>query len=213
MRRFARRLASVGTLIAMMSGMVLIQGSGSAWANVTSLADAQAQGDPAADASTAYSESDDGYVYQGKPVTAKVILAKSLSCLSVDRGPSRCYDSPEQLQEAEVPARQMAAARSMSPAILGGDCSIWAVQFVWTGASFSGASSVGFEEARWANLGSPINNEGSSFAMGMRPGHFADLQNGVGYWYPGDTTACAIEGNLNRNGLGWNNRISSRYSG
>jgi hypothetical protein len=47
--------------------------------------------------------------------------------------------------------------------------------------------------------------------MGDYSGHLAEYYDGTGYWYPRSTAACAVENNLNLNGSGWNNRISSRY--
>jgi hypothetical protein len=75
----------------------------------------------------------------------------------------------------------------------------------------SGASGALVDRQRWANLGASINDEGSSFAMGDHSGHLAEGTGGSGYWYPGSTGICDFESNLNTNGSGWNNRISSRY--
>jgi hypothetical protein len=192
--------------------VVLAVAAGGAVAAPTSHAEALQQGDPAATAPV-FSESADGAVYQGKPVSAATIAAKELSCFAVDVGPSRCYDSPAALEAAELGLHVGKTDLQSGPHTnsVSHDCSIWAILFIFTGADMSGSSAAFAEIGRWANLNSVVNNEGSSFAMGDRPGHLAENQGGGGFWYPGATDTCANESNLNLNGSGWNNRISSRY--
>lgn len=194
-------------------------GATTAAAQLTSLADAQEQGDRSATAPV-FSESADGFVYKGAPVSQETISAKALACLAVDKGPSRCYDSTDEMERAEVPVRAAAAAKkrrgikaraAYTTAYAGRDCSIRTILTIFTGASWTGAAAGFSERGRWANLGSAINNQGSSFAMGDHSGHLAEDAGGGGYWYPYDTSICAFDMNLNLNGSGWNNRISSRY--
>ena len=82
---------------------------------------------------------------------------------------------------------------------------------IWVSADFQNASAAFADRHRWANLRDEINNRGSSFVMGDHSGHLADGYDGLGYWYPGNTGVCASENNMNTNGSGWNNRVSSRY--
>lgn len=199
------RLASVGAVLL----CALAMSVGGAAAQPTSRSEALEQGDPAATAPS-FSEAADGYVYNGKRVSAAMITDKRLSCLAVDRGPSRCYDDAAALQAAEVRPTATASARPRPRAHMTA-CGVYELLFIWTGADYAGASAAFEDHHRWANLGAAINNEGSSFHMGDASGHLADLPGGGGYWYPRDTSACAHENNLNRNGSGWNNRISSRY--
>ena len=78
-------------------------------------------------------------------------------------------------------------------------------------ADYTGSVASLADRERWANIGNGMNNRGSSFVMGDHSGHLAEGYDGFGHWYPGDTGVCAFENNLNTNGSGWNNRISSRY--
>lgn len=191
--------------------LLLLAASAGAAAKPSSHAEALAEGNPAATAPS-FSEGVDGSVYKGRPVTGQSILSEGLMCLAVDRGPDRCYDSAKALQAAEVPPALAATSRKRGPrARAAVDCGIYSLLFIYNGADWTGAGAALEERFRWANLRAEVNNEGSSFLMGEYSGHLADGQDGGSYWYPGDTSACAIEDNLNRNGSGWNNRISSRY--
>jgi hypothetical protein len=189
---------------------LLLVGAAGAAAQASSHAEALAEGDPAATAPS-FSEGVDGSVYKGRSVTRRFIVSNALMCLGVERGPDRCYDSAYDLQMAEAPPRA-AASRARGPTARAAvDCGIYSLLFIYNGADWTGAGAALEDRFRWANLRAEVNNEGSSFLMGEYSGHLADGQDGGSYWYPGDTSACAIEDNLNRNGSGWNNRISSRY--
>jgi hypothetical protein len=182
-----------------------------AGAQPLSHAQALQEGDPAATAPS-FSEDADGAVYDGKPVGEKVIMGRGLSCLAVDVGPDRCYDTPAALEAAEASPRANVSRSAKGPrARAATDCGIYSLLFIYTGADYTGASAAFEERGRWANLRAEVDNEGSSFLMGEYSGHLAENQGGGGNWYPGSTAACAVENNLNRNGSGWNNRISSRY--
>jgi hypothetical protein len=91
------------------------------------------------------------------------------------------------------------------------ECGVYEILIIWVSADYTGANAAFAERGRWANLRAEINNRGSSFVMGDHSGHLAEGQDGLGFWYPGDTGICAHEKNLNTNGSGWNNRISSRF--
>jgi hypothetical protein len=204
-RRTSRLVADVAFLLG-----VLCAGASGAWADKpTSHAEALAQGIPAATAPS-FSEDVDGARYRGKPVSGETILDEELSCLAVDVGPDRCYDSPEALQAAELRPTAKAGRRK-HPTARASACGIYEILFIWTRADFTGASAAFAERGRWANLRAEVDNQGSSFHMGDHSGHLAESQNGVGHWYPGNTGVCAYALNLNTNGLGWNNRITSRY--
>jgi hypothetical protein len=164
----------------------LVAGAG-VEAKPTSHVEALEQNHPAATAPS-FSESADGAVYRGRPVSGQTILDEGLSCLAVDVGPNRCYDSPSELQ-----AKELGTPRAE------------------VSADYRGSSAAFADRHRWANLRDEINNRGSSFTMGDHSGHLADGYNGLNWWYPGNTGVCATENNLNTNGSGWNNRISSRY--
>jgi hypothetical protein len=190
-------------------GLLAIGASAAAAGKPTSRAEALAQGNPAATAPS-FDEDADGAVFRGKAVDGKTILDKQLSCLAVDVGPDRCYKDALTLQEAELD-KGAHASRHRRPRARASACGIYEILIIWTGADYQGASAAFAERGRWANLRAEVDNEGSSFVMGDHSGHLAEYQNGNGYWYPGNTGVCAYENNLNLNGSGWNNRISSRY--
>src|SRR5215212_5852485 len=190
--------------------MVLLAASAGAAAQPRSHAQALAEGNPAATAPS-FSEGVDGSMYKGRSVSGRFITSNELMCLAVDRGPDRCYDSAYDLQMAEAPPRAAASHKRGQRAKAAVDCGIYSLLFIYNGAEWTGAGAALEDRLRWANLRAEVNNEGSSFLMGEYSGHLADGQNGGSYWYPGDTRPCAIENNLNTNGSGWNNRISSRY--
>ena len=158
-------------------------------AKLTSHKEALAAGDPAA---TAPSFDDDahGTVFRGEPVGKDAILAHDLACLAVRTGPSRCYESAKELEAAERPYIA-AASRRLRPKAHAA-CAIYDILHIWV-------------------CGNGMNDRGSAFVMGDHSGHLAEHYDGLGYWYPGDTGVCGHEDNLNTNGSGWNNRISSRY--
>lgn len=195
------------------SVVVLALIAGGAVAKPTSHAEALAQGDPAATAPS-FSEDVGGAVYKGKQVSGKTILENKLACLAVDLGPDRCYSSVEAMEAAEVEPPLAGASKARGkrgPRANAAVCGTVSLLVIWTGADWTGAAAGLEDRFRWANLRAEVDNEGSSFHMGDYSGHLAENQNGGGYWYPGSTIACAVEDNLNRNGSGWNNRISSRY--
>lgn len=182
-------------------------------AKPTSEAQALAQGDPAATAPS-FSEDIGGAVYKGKRVSGRTILERELACLAVDAGPDRCYDTVEAMERAEVDPPLAGASKARGkrgPRANAAVCGTVSLLVIWTGADWTGATAGLEDRFRWANLRAEVDNEGSSFHMGDYSGHLAENQDGGGYWYPGSTAACAVENNLNRNGSGWNNRISSRY--
>lgn len=183
--------------------------AGGAAAKPTSYAEALAQGNPAATAPS-FDDDADGYVYQGKSVNDKTIVDKELACLAVDDGPSRCYDDARALEAAELGKRTTASKRAR-PKARASACGIYEILHIWSGADYTGAVASLSDRGRWANIGNSVNNEGSSFHMGDHSGHLAENYDGGGWWYPGNTGVCAYENNLNLNGSGWNNRISSRY--
>lgn len=178
-------------------------------AKPTSRADALAAGDPAA---TAPSFKDDakGAVFAGKPVSDAEVLAKDLACLAVQSGPSRCYSSAKALEAAEVP-QATAARKGTRPRARAAACGIYEILHIWVSADYQNSVASLADRHRWANIGNGMNDRGSSFVMGDHSGHLAEHYGGVGYWYPGPTGVCDYENNLNTNGSGWNNRISSRY--
>ena len=177
-------------------------------AKPTSHADALAAGDPAA---TAPSFKDDAYgaLFRGRPVDDAEVASKDLACLAVSDGPSRCYVSAKTLEAAEVP--QATAAKRPRPRARASACGIWEILHIWVSADYTGEVASLADRHRWANIGNGMNDRGSSFVMGDHSGHLAEHYGGQGYWYPGNTGVCAYENNLNTNGSGWNNRISSRY--
>ena len=141
---------------------------------------------------------------------AAEVLSKGLACLAVRGAPSRCYESAQALEEAEVPhataAWQRRQARPRAAA-----CGVYEILHIWVSADYQNAVASLADRHRWANIGNGMNDRGSSFVMGDQSGHLAEHYDGIGYWYPGPTGVCDHERNLNTNGSGWNNRISSRY--
>lgn len=206
MRKLPRTF--IGSAVAVALGVLALAASGAA-AKPTSHAEALAQGDPAATAPS-FDENADGAVYRGKPVSGKTVLDYKLACLAIDVGPSRCYDNARELEEAEVRQSATASRRSRRRA-RSSACGIYEILHIWTSADWTGSVASLQDRHRWANIGNGMNNEGSSFVMGDHSGHLAEGPDGLGHWYPGDTGVCAYENNLNTNGSGWNNRISSRY--
>jgi hypothetical protein len=172
-------------------------------------ADALAAGDPAA---TAPSFRDDahGAVYRGNPVSKATIQSQDLACLAVQDGPSRCYGSAQALEAAEL-TKPASASRKRRRKARAAACGIYEILHIWVSADYTGSVASLADRHRWANIGNGMNNRGSSFVMGDHSGHLAEHYDGLGWWYPGNTGVCAFENNLNKNGSGWNNRISSRY--
>jgi len=203
MKRFVHTIG-VTVVVASCAGALAVGAS----AQPTSHAEAVAVGDPAA---TAPSFNDDAYgaVFRGRPVNDAEVASKDLACLAVSDGPSRCYVSAKALEAAEVP--RATAAKRPRPRARASECGIWEILHIWVSADFTGEVASLADRHRWANIGNGMNDRGSSFVMGDHSGHLAEHYDGLGYWYPRDTGVCAYERNLNTNGSGWNNRISSRY--
>jgi hypothetical protein len=200
-------LRRLGLLLVITSIAVCANGS-PASAKLTSHKEALEAGDPAA---TAPSFDDDAYgaVFRGRPVGKSAILAQDLACLAVRTGPSRCYTSADELEAAERP--YTAAARNRRRPKAHAACAIYDILHIWVSADYTGSVASLADRFRWANIGNGMNDRGSSFVMGDHSGHLAEDPDGKGNWYPRDTGVCAHENNLNTNGSGWNNRISSRY--
>ena len=194
----ARFSGKLGIGMVVLLATTLAAGASAAAPAPRSHSEALQRGDAAATAPS-FSEDADGAVYRGQPVDGQTIIDRGLSCLAIDKGPSRCYDSPEALQAKELGPQATAS------------CGVYEILIIWVSADYAGANAAFAERGRWANLRAEINNHGSSFVMGDHSGHLADGQDGLGFWYPGNTGVCAHENNLNTNGSGWNNRISSRY--
>jgi hypothetical protein len=62
----------------------------------------------------------------------------------------------------------------------------------------------------WYTVPSFMNNRTTSFDMSQHSGHMSDSTDGSGYWYPGDTTACAHQ-QIYLYYPDWDNRVSARY--
>jgi hypothetical protein len=194
-------------VVAVVAGSVF--GPSGAWAKPNSHREALAAGHPAA---TAPSFTDDAYgaVLRGQPVSEDAILARDLACLAVSDGPSRCYETAIALEAAEA-STSAAAGRKRHRRAKASACGIYEILHIWVSADYTGSVASLEDRHRWANIGNGMNDRGSSFVMGDHSGHLAEHYGGLGYWYPGNTGVCAYENNLNTNGSGWNNRISSRY--
>jgi len=201
-----RRTVAGGVIVMTFFGAL---GASSAWAKPTSHQEALAMGDPAA---TAPSFTDDahGALFRGKKVSESTILANDLACLAVREGPSRCYASASSMEAAEL-SRSADSSRSRRRVARASACGIYEILHIWVSADYTGSVASLADRHRWANIGNGMNDRGSSFVMGDHSGHLAEHYGGLGYWYPGNTGVCAYENNLNTNGSGWNNRISSRY--
>lgn len=66
-----------------------------------------------------------------------------------------------------------------------------------------------YDRGYWQNLGDyGFNNQLSSYAVGACNSHLAENNYGAGYWYPGDTSAWAVEATMYSS---WNDRVSSIY--
>jgi hypothetical protein len=195
---------------ALLAGVVcLAVGAAPGWAKPTSHEEAAAAGNPAA---TAPSFRDDahGATFRDEPVTESAIRAQDLACLAVRQGPSRCYETALDLEAGER-RRTAVTARKARRTARASRCGIYEILHIWVSADYTGSGASLADRRRWANIGNGMNNRGSSFVMGDHSGHLAEEYDGVGYWYPRNTGVCAYENNLNTNGSGWNNRISSRY--
>jgi hypothetical protein len=91
----------------------------------------------------------------------------------------------------------------------GGSCAFgYDDLYVYKQDDFGGDVAVLHFTGDWYNLGNGLNNETSSFITGNKTAHLSEEADGVGNWFPEDTSQCVFRANLF--GTGWNNRISSR---
>ncbi|MEV7417813.1 hypothetical protein [Streptomyces sp. NPDC089919] len=113
-------------------------------------------------------------------------------------GTVRCFRTTAELASAEAKlAPTGALAACSSPLRLYAD------------GGFSGRVLSFWDRGYWQNLGSNgwnFNDQMSSYKVGACTSHLAEHNDGVGYWYPGNTGAWAEEGVLRS---GWNDRVSS----
>jgi hypothetical protein len=97
-------------------------------------------------------------VYEGKLVGGSTILRNELSCLAVDDGPNRCYDSPMALRRAETAAAVVKASRRKSRRARASACGINEILIIWVSADYSGASAAFADRHRWARISSRYRN-------------------------------------------------------
>jgi hypothetical protein len=180
-------------LLALALVLVICQASGA-------LADDSASQAPASDTAASSSgvgiDTPEVYLYGTKRVTPETVDALNLICVQLPTF-YRCFDTTAKAEASEVNPLKVQCPGGYSGL------------FTYKHAGYSGRGVSLFRTGAWYNLGPKMNNETSSFIIGDHAAHLSSQQNGVGNWYPGDTSKCANKNDLA--GTGWDNRISSRF--
>ncbi|MFJ6939550.1 hypothetical protein [Streptomyces sp. NPDC101132] len=121
-------------------------------------------------------------------------------------GTVECFRTLGELRSVEAKLADRAAgtgARSASGALAACSSPLELFEHGW----FGGRRLVFYDRGYWQNLGGwGFNDQMSSYKVGACYAHLAEHNDGVGYWYPGNTAPWAQEGALRS---GWNDRVSS----
>lgn len=189
--------------------LVGIFGVSAASAQPPSHATATAAGDPAATAPEVVTPP--VYLYNGGQITEREMAEKELICLQTVTN-FQCYDTDSELQQATEAGGSNASPKTMMPDTeCGGGIS---QLYTYSNKNYNAEGGIGAVlEARhaWYDFRIEMNDQTSSFKMGEFSGHLSENSGGGGYWYPGNTGACALQPNIANVYPSWNDRISSRY--
>jgi hypothetical protein len=180
--------------------------------------EAAAAGDPAG--TGAVRQAPTKAVFEGSTLSFDQIKARtgSLHCVTgapEAGGQTRCYKNDDEMISSQASAGPMkaaaASAGSKRTRARAASCGNYEIQIHWEWGSFN-AGSYGFEgRTYWQNLPAYMDDNTSSYTMGDRPGHMAENQGGGGWWYPGDTSVCALKSITYGPYPSWDNRISSGW--
>lgn len=190
-RRMLPAAAALGILIAVILG-------GSVSAQPLSKAEAMKEGDPAATAPVGAAPAQ--FSFEGRYVPEAVVDARNLACLQ-NATEFICKKSV-----SEFPSEPAGEEGEASP-----DCNVVTDLWTYQNKQYEGNATGIAVRFEWKDEPTYMNNETSSYRMGDYSGHMSDYSGGGGYWYPGDTSACAYQSNIAQWDPEWNDRITSRY--
>lgn len=194
-QQMARRLLPAAAALGMLIAMIL---GASASAQPLSKTEAQAEGNPAGTAPVVVTPR--VFVFEGRQIPLGQVEGRNLACLQTatqfecKKSAGEFGGTPPQ-EEGEV-----------SP-----DCAVVSALWTYQDKQYEGFATGLGDRFVWVDEPEYMNNRTSSYRMGDYSGHMSDYGGGGGYWFPGDTSACAYMSNIAQYDPGWNDRISSRY--
>jgi hypothetical protein len=163
-----------------------------------SKAEAQAEGNPAGTAPVVVTPS--VFVFEGKQIPKGQVEGRKLACLQTATQ-FECKKSANEF--GETPPQEEGEVHP--------NCAVVSALWNYQDKEYGGLSVGLGDRFVWVNEPEWMNNRTSSYRMGDYSGHMSDYGGGGGYWFPGDTSACAYMSNIAQYDPGWNDRISSRY--
>jgi hypothetical protein len=177
-------------------------GVSAAVAQPTSMAAAEAEGDPAAHAPVVVTPP--VFSYGGSAISEAQVERNKLYCEQTATS-FNCSAASKHEPGA-------ASAESKRGGVIPFACTGGAVVLqTFDGIQYEGLATGLEPTGAWYDEPAIMNNKTTSFRMGTHAGHMSDFSAGGGFWYPGDTSVCAFRSNINQFDPAWNDRITSRY--
>jgi hypothetical protein len=166
----------------------------------SSMPEAEATGDPAANAPVLAAPTE--FEYKGDQISEATAVELELACLQTG-SEVVCKNSTGEFDGAAASESQ----RGVSAPMACGVVELWLYQH----KQYEGWALGYYNYYNWADIGAAYNNDTSSYRTGTASAHLSDFAQGGGYWYPGATGYCAYHSNILQVYPEWNDRISSRY--
>jgi hypothetical protein len=177
-------------------------------AEPSSMSEARAMDDPAANAPTAATP--EVILYKGKEIDEATSVELGLACMQTTKA-YVCKDSTDEFETGGEAATSRKNTRK-GAAHASATCGVNAL-WVYQHKQYEGwALGVGNNFHVWVDIvGAGTNDEVTSYRTGEASAHMSESWNGNGWWYPGNTGYCSYHSNISQPYPEWNDRISSRY--